>query len=68
VDDVLPEPLGGANTNPTEMAETIKNYLTATLSELMKISPEERIMQRIEKFSKMGFYEEVAEEEEEEVS
>jgi hypothetical protein len=34
----------------------------------MKISPEERIMQRIEKFSKMGFYEEVAEEEEEEVS
>lgn len=62
VDDVLPEPTGGANTNPAMMAETIKKYLTATLNDLAQLSAEERIAQRIEKFSKMGFYEEMAEE------
>lgn len=61
VDDVLPEPLGGAHTDPAAMAVTIKNYILKTLKELSKIKPEKRIEQRIEKFSKMGFYEETAE-------
>lgn len=61
VDDVLPEPLGGAHTNPAAMAATIKNYILKTVKELSKIKPEKRIEQRIEKFSKMGFYEEIAE-------
>jgi len=58
VDDVIPEPFGGAHANPTEMAETIKKYLIKALGELQKIAPEDRIQQRIDKFSKMGFYEE----------
>ncbi|OSZ82107.1 acetyl-CoA carboxylase carboxyl transferase subunit alpha [Chitinophagaceae bacterium IBVUCB1] len=61
VDDVLPEPVGGAHAKPEEMAATIKTYLLSTLAGLNKLSPEERIEQRIEKFSKMGFYDEVAE-------
>ncbi len=61
VDDVLPEPVGGAHAKPEEMAAIIKTYLLGALANLNKLSPEQRIDQRIEKFSKMGFYDEVAE-------
>jgi len=59
VDDVIPEPLGGAHADPEKMAQTVKEYIAKSISELSKLSPEERITQRIEKFSKMGFYDEV---------
>jgi acetyl-CoA carboxylase carboxyl transferase subunit alpha len=58
VDDVIPEPLGGAHSNPEAMAATLKLYLTNTLESLKSISPEQRISNRIEKFSGMGFYNE----------
>jgi len=61
VDGVLPEPVGGAHAKPEEMAETLKNYLLKTLSELAVKSPDQRIEERIEKFSKMGFYDELPE-------
>ncbi len=61
VDDVIAEPLGGAHAAPEEMAESIKNYLLETLPALQTLTPEQRIEQRIEKFSKMGFYDEVSE-------
>jgi acetyl-CoA carboxylase carboxyl transferase subunit alpha len=56
VDDVLPEPLGGAHAHPEAMAATIKEYLTATLPTLTQLSAEKRTEDRIAKFSKMGFY------------
>jgi len=59
VDDVIPEPIGGAHSDHNKMAETIKGYLINSLSELSALSPDERINQRIEKLSKMGFYDEV---------
>jgi len=59
VDDVIPEPFGGAHADPDKMAETIKYYLINTLSELNIIDPENRINLRIEKLSKMGFYDEI---------
>jgi acetyl-CoA carboxylase carboxyl transferase subunit alpha len=58
VDDVIPEPLGGAHTNPQGMAANLKNYLIKTIEELNKIPVDDRIQQRIDKFSKMGFYDE----------
>jgi acetyl-CoA carboxylase carboxyl transferase subunit alpha len=61
VDGVLPEPLGGAHANPEEMATTLKAYLVKTLAELSKKTPDTRIEERIEKFSKMGFFDEVEE-------
>lgn len=57
IDDVLPEPLGGAHARPEEMAATVKSYILKTIAELKKINAEKRIEQRIDKFSKMGFYE-----------
>lgn len=61
VDDVIPEPLGGAHADPDKMAVTLKAYLLEALASLHKIDPETRINQRIEKFSGMGFYEESTE-------
>ena len=59
VDDVIPEPLGGAHADPEKMAETLKYYLIETLSDLNKINFEDRINLRIEKLSNMGFYDEI---------
>lgn len=60
VDDVIAEPVGGAHYAPEEMAQSIKEYLLASIKELEALTPEQRIENRIEKFSKMGFYDEVA--------
>lgn len=54
VDGVIDEPLGGAHTNPSEMASTIKSVILKNIVELSKISAQERINQRIEKFASMG--------------
>lgn len=59
VDDVLKEPIGGAHAKPEEMVVFLKKYLVDTLQELATIEPEKRVEQRINKFSAMGFYEEV---------
>jgi acetyl-CoA carboxylase carboxyl transferase subunit alpha len=58
VDDVIKEPLGGAQTQPELMAATLKEYLIDTVRTLAQQDPEERIEARIEKFAQMGFYEE----------
>lgn len=59
VDDVLPEPAGGAHANPEEMAEILKNYILQSLQELDGVEPDQRVQNRIDKFSKMGFYDEL---------
>eukprot|EP01136_Pigoraptor_vietnamica_P038045 Opistho-1_new@106822 len=61
VDDVVAEPVGGAHARPEDMAASLKTYLLGALAELNKKDAETRIEQRIEKFSKMGFYDEVSE-------
>jgi acetyl-CoA carboxylase carboxyl transferase subunit alpha len=54
VDGIIKEPLGGAHTNPQQMIETLKETLLKTLQELAAVPAEERIAQRIDKFSAMG--------------
>ncbi|GEO11525.1 acetyl-CoA carboxylase carboxyltransferase subunit alpha [Segetibacter aerophilus] len=61
VDGVVPEPIGGAHWNYDEAALILKNYLVPIIKELKQIDPAERVKQRIEKFSKMGFWEELPE-------
>ena len=60
VDDVLPEPKGGAHAASEEMAKTLKAYLLKSLAELSAMDADARIEQRINKFSRMGFFEENA--------
>ena len=59
VDGVVPEPLGGAHWDYGEAAANVKKVLIDTLRELKVLSPEYRVEKRIEKFCKMGFWEEV---------
>ncbi len=54
VDGIIKEPLGGAHTNPDMMIKTLKKTLIKTLKELAAVPAEERITQRIDKFSAMG--------------
>ncbi len=58
IDGIIEEPLGGAHVNPDEMYLRVKNRLIIELKELKKISPEERIKQRLEKYIKIGIYNE----------
>jgi acetyl-CoA carboxylase carboxyl transferase subunit alpha len=60
VDGVIPEPLGGTHWDYNEAASLLKAYLIPVIAELQKQSPQQRIDQRVEKFSKMGFWEEKA--------
>jgi len=58
VDGIIQEPLGGAHWNYDEAADNLKIYIKPVLKELEQIDPQERINQRIEKFNKMGFWDE----------
>ncbi len=58
VDEVIPEPLGGAHWDYDQAAEMLKNFLLPTIEALEKIPAQERVNNRIEKFGKMGFWEE----------
>ncbi len=58
VDDVVPEPLGGAHWDYREAAQLLKNYLIPVIKELQQIPAQQRVEQRIEKFGKMGFWDE----------
>ena len=58
VDEVIPEPLGGAHWDYEESANNLKKYLIPMINELEKTSPQKRVDDRIEKFGKMGFWEE----------
>ncbi len=60
VDDIVKEPDGGAHWDYMQAADVLKEKLLTVLEEIKAISPQERITQRIEKFSKMGFWDEPA--------
>ncbi len=56
IDDVIPEPLGGAHRNHNEMANTLKSYLLRYLRELRSLSVEEMLAKRYDKFRRMGVF------------
>ena len=53
-DAILPEPVGGTHQNYNQAAETLKEAILDSFAELIKIEPEKRIENRIEKYEKMG--------------
>jgi len=59
IDEIIPEPPGGAQANPREMAEILDGYIERHLKELSKLSPEELREQRYQRFRKLGVFEEV---------
>jgi acetyl-CoA carboxylase carboxyl transferase subunit alpha len=58
IDDVIPEPLGGAHRDHQEMANTLKSYLFRYLRELRGLPGEELLEQRYQKFRRLGVFRE----------
>jgi acetyl-CoA carboxylase carboxyl transferase subunit alpha len=58
VDDIVPEPLGGAHHDLETIAETLKLYLLRHLHEVAALPVEERLRRRYAKYRAMGHYEE----------
>ena len=56
IDDVIPEPVGGAHRDPREMANTLKTYLQRYLRQLRGQSNEELLNARYDKFRAMGVF------------
>ena len=59
IDGIIPEPVGGAHWDYDASAQIVKNYIIPVLKELKQVPPEQRINDRIIKFGKMGFWEEI---------
>lgn len=60
VDEIVTEPLGGAHWDYQEAADHLKACILRNLAMVRSLPPAERIQMRIEKYGKMGFWEETA--------
>jgi|UniRef100_A0A7V3RIZ9 acetyl-CoA carboxylase carboxyl transferase subunit alpha len=58
IDEIIPEPIGGAHTDYKRTAENIKSAVLRNLGELITIPVDRLIENRIEKYRKMGVYKE----------
>ena len=56
IDRIVPEPLGGAHTEPEAMAGTLKEMLVGELRDLMSKESDVLVRERVEKFSGMGVW------------
>ncbi|MBY0232646.1 MAG: acetyl-CoA carboxylase carboxyltransferase subunit alpha [Gemmataceae bacterium] len=56
IDDIIPEPLGGAHRDHREMANTLKGYLLRYLRELTALDGKALLDGRYAKFRKMGVF------------
>jgi acetyl-CoA carboxylase carboxyl transferase subunit alpha len=57
IDQILPEPKGGAHRHPTEAIMTVREAISRSLSELQGLDGETLREQRYDKFRRMGFFE-----------
>ena len=58
VDEIVPEPLGGAHTDPAAMARTLQACLLKHLVEVQALPPADRLKQRYAKFRAFGHFSE----------
>lgn len=58
IDQIIPEPSGGAHNDPEKTAESMKIEILKSFSELEKLSTEQLIEQRIMKYRIMGVFDE----------
>jgi acetyl-CoA carboxylase carboxyl transferase subunit alpha len=60
IDGIVPEPDGGAHWDYTQAAELLKPVLIQAIRDLSPVPADERISKRIEKYGRMGFWDEVS--------
>jgi len=56
IDEIIPEPVGGAHRNYAETADIVKIYIQKHLRELSALSPDELVEDRIGKYRKIGVF------------
>ncbi|HEX9165693.1 MAG TPA: acetyl-CoA carboxylase carboxyltransferase subunit alpha [Gemmatimonadales bacterium] len=56
IDEIVPEPLGGAHQDPEAAGEALRATLIRQLGELRKVRPEKLVKRRIEKYGAMGIF------------
>lgn len=56
IDDIIPEPFGGAHTNPKCAEINLKNVVLSSISELEKIKIDTLLENRYNKFRRIGFF------------
>ncbi len=57
IDEIIPEPPGGAHADPARAAEILGPHLEKALKELMKLKADQFPEERFRKFRKMGVFE-----------
>ena len=58
IDEIIPEPPGGAHRDYDEAAKHVKSAILRYLDVLGKLAPDKLVQERIDKFSRMGYWEE----------
>jgi acetyl-CoA carboxylase carboxyl transferase subunit alpha len=58
IDEVIPEPLGGAHRNHRQMAMTLKGALAEAIQSLEGLSKDELVDRRYDRFRRIGVFEE----------
>lgn len=56
IDEIVKEPAGGAHRNREKTFTIVKNKISKHFEELKKLSPEELVKQRMEKYAQMGVF------------
>ncbi|MCX2720079.1 acetyl-CoA carboxylase carboxyltransferase subunit alpha [Lentiprolixibacter aurantiacus] len=56
IDEIVKEPVGGAHRNREKAFDIVKNKIVKRYGELKKLSPEELIQSRMDKYSQMGVF------------
>jgi len=54
IDDIIPEPLGGAHYDKQTTFQTVRKYINKAFGELKDLSTEKLVAERMEKYLKMG--------------
>ena len=50
IDDIIPEPLGGAHLNPKNVYKNVDKHISKELEKLVKLNPDELAKHRYKKF------------------
>jgi acetyl-CoA carboxylase carboxyl transferase subunit alpha len=58
IDDIIPEPLGGAHYDRASTFKTVEQYIMKGFNELKDLSTTELVAQRMDKYCKMGDFKE----------
>lgn len=58
IDEIVPEPIGGAHRNPSEVFETVYKKLISEIKKLQSTKPDKLVKKRREKFYGMGVWQE----------